>query len=77
MPTESVPRTSDIDSKTEDVRNEYADVDEKRSLPIGVYELEDGSLIDLYAYHQQRAGSLAVDPEYVEPRYIHYFLLHR
>ncbi|VDC07467.1 unnamed protein product [Peniophora sp. CBMAI 1063] len=49
--------------KTEEVRTDYADADEKRSLPIGVYELENGSLIDLYAYHEQRAGSLAIDPD--------------
>lgn len=60
MSSESVS----IESKAEDVRLEYAEVDEKRPLPVGVYEMEDGSLIDLYAYHEQRAGSLAIDPEY-------------
>ncbi|KZV68357.1 MFS general substrate transporter [Peniophora sp. CONT] len=59
MSSESVS----IESKAEEVRLEYAEVDEKRPLPVAVYEMEHGSLIDLYAYHEQRAGSLAIDPE--------------
>ncbi|KZV68354.1 MFS general substrate transporter [Peniophora sp. CONT] len=53
-----------VESKAEDVRREQTsvrDVDEKH--PVGVYEMENGSLIDIYSYHEQRAGSLVVDPE--------------
>ena len=58
-----------IESKTEDVRRErrertsVSEVEEKH--PVGVYEMENGSLIDIYSYHEQRAGSLVVTPEYV------------
>lgn len=54
-----------VDSKVEESRREQGsvrNVDEKH--PVGVYEMENGSLIDIYSYHEQRAGSLVVTPEY-------------
>ena len=55
-----------IESKTEDVRRERTSVrEEDEKHPVGVYEMENGSLIDIYSYHEQRAGSLVVTPEYV------------
>ena len=66
MSAEKSPNPS-VESKAEDVRRERVSesevVDEKH--PVGVYQIENGSLIDIYSYQEDRAGSLVVDPEYV------------